>query len=83
MEDNRTRYKTKCSECGHEFETAHSLLMEMGMNTGSCTCPECKTDLHLQIDIEKYKNNVYEMIVEPFSVHLEKIKKESSNKNVY
>lgn len=76
MEDKRTRYKTVCPECKEEFEVAHSIMMELGMNSGSCNCPKCKLHLHLMIDEKKYEQNIYEMIAEPYTVHVEKIKKE-------
>lgn len=43
------RLRTNCSECKREFYIGKSMAMQMGMNTGHCTCPSCKTFLHVEI----------------------------------
>lgn len=43
------RLRTHCSVCQHEFYIGLSIAMQMGMNTGHCTCPRCKTFLHVEI----------------------------------
>lgn len=43
------RLRTHCSECQHEFYIGLSMAMKMGMNTGHCTCSQCKTFLHVEI----------------------------------
>ena len=43
------RLRTRCGECQYEFYIGLSLAMQMGMNSGHCTCPQCKTFLHAEI----------------------------------
>lgn len=50
-QDFRDRYDFTCP-CGHEASAAPSLLMRMGMNLGSATCPGCKQLLELRINNE-------------------------------
>lgn len=45
--------------------------MEMGFNSGSCTCPQCKEYLHLECD-EETKT----MKAEDFSLYAEQLRKE-------
>lgn len=74
MEDKRRRCKTICPVCKDEFEVAQSIMMSMGMNSGSCTCPECKTHLHLEIDVEKYEKEIYEMKAEDYKIYAERMR---------
>jgi len=43
------RLRSACSQCHREFYIGKSLAMQMGMNSGHCTCPDCKTFLHVEI----------------------------------
>lgn len=43
------RLRTRCSVCEAEFYIGASIAMQMGMNTGHCTCAKCKTFLHVEI----------------------------------
>jgi hypothetical protein len=42
-------FKTFCCVCKLEIRFRLSLAMQCGMNTGSITCPGCKTFLHVEI----------------------------------
>jgi hypothetical protein len=43
------RLRTRCAVCKHEFYIGASIAMRMGLNTGHCTCPSCKTFLHCEL----------------------------------
>lgn len=46
----KKEYDCKCFVCGEQFTIVPSLMMiEFGMNIGSCTCYKCKTLLRLKI----------------------------------
>lgn len=63
------RYKTICPICENDFDVAKSIFMEMGFNSGSCTCPKCETHLHLECD-EETKT----MKAEKYSLYAERLK---------
>ena len=46
-------------------------FMEMGFNSGSCTCPKCKTHLHLECNEEDKT-----MKAEDYKIYAEKLRKE-------
>ena len=58
-----------CPICKNNFDVAKSLFMEMGFNSGSCTCPQCKTHLHLECD-EETKT----MKAEDYKIYANKLK---------
>lgn len=37
-----------CPTCAHAFGIGPSLMMRLGVNSGHCTCPGCKTFLHVE-----------------------------------
>ena len=43
------RLRTRCQNCNHEFYIGKSLAMQCGINSGHCTCPNCKTFLHVEV----------------------------------
>lgn len=45
-------YDFLCSECSKELHFKPSLLMQMGINCGHCTCPKCGEFLKLFVDTE-------------------------------
>lgn len=49
----KKRYDWKCQKCGKELWFAPSFCMQMGINSGHGSCPDCKTFHHLEIDTEK------------------------------
>ena len=54
--NGKKAYPTKCSECGHEFYAAKSILHEMGEHEfGGGTCNNCNTFLNLQFDEKNQK----------------------------
>lgn len=75
MKDNR--YKVICPICKNDFDVAKSLFMEMGFNSGSCTCPKCKENLHLECDEETKTMNA-----ENFSLYAERLRKEKENEKI-
>lgn len=72
------RYKCKCPKCSERFDVQKSILMQMGINTGSCNCPKCKTLLHLEVI-----KGTFKMDTQEYSKYVEKrnsnISKEKSN----
>lgn len=68
------RYKVICPVCKNNFDVAKSIFMEMGFNSGSCTCTQCKTHLHLECD-EETKT----MKSEKYSLYAEKLKQVKNN----
>lgn len=69
--EQQVRYKVICPICKNNFDVAKSLFMEMGFNSGSCTCPQCKKYLHLECDEENKT-----MKAEDFSLYAERLRKE-------
>jgi hypothetical protein len=45
----KDRYDFYCP-CGESLYLKPSLLMEMGLNRGGCTCPNCQTLLELEVN---------------------------------
>ncbi len=41
--------RTRCCECGKKFYIRPSLSMQLGHNSGHCTCTKCKTFLHVEL----------------------------------
>ncbi len=74
MKEQENRYKVICPMCKNNFDVAKSLFMEMGFNSGSCTCPKCKKYLHLECDEENKTMNA-----EDFSLYAERLRKEQEN----
>lgn len=50
MKELKEKYDFKCSECGKELWFKPSLAMQFNLNSGHCSCPDCKTFLHLFIN---------------------------------
>lgn len=51
MKDEKERYKSRCSECGHEFYACKSIGHNLGINEAGCgSCSKCKTFLNLTFD---------------------------------
>lgn len=65
----KIRYKVICPICKNNFDVAKSIFMEMGFNSGSCTCQHCKTHLHLECN-EETKT----MKSEEFYLYVERLK---------
>ncbi len=42
------RLRTRCCACSAEFYIRPSLAMQMGLNTGHCTCKNCNAFLHVE-----------------------------------
>lgn len=42
------KLRTRCCKCDHPMTIGRSLSMQMGMNSGHVTCPQCKTFLHVE-----------------------------------
>lgn len=68
--EEQVRYKVICPICKNDFDVAKSIFMEMGFNSGSCSCPECKTHLHLECE-EETKT----MHAEDYKLYVEKMQK--------
>jgi hypothetical protein len=62
------RLRTRCGACQHEFYCGRSLSMQMGLNSGHCSCPKCNTFLH----VECLEGDA--AWTEPHSVWLERIR---------
>ena len=67
--EKQVKYKVICPNCNEDFNVAKSILMEMGVNTGSCTCPQCKMHLHLECE-EKTKT----MKAEDFNIFANRLR---------
>lgn len=50
--EKQVRYKVICPICKNNFDVAKSIFMDMGFNSGSCSCPQCRTHLHLECEEE-------------------------------
>jgi hypothetical protein len=48
----KEEYDFNCCVCEKRLYFHTSILMEMGINCGHCTCPKCKTFLKLSIDLK-------------------------------
>jgi len=54
-------YPVKCAVCSHEFRAAPSMLMTgFAINSGSASCPECRTYLHLEIAGDRMNSARYD-----------------------
>ena len=73
--EEQVRYKVICPNCNENFDVAKSILMEMGINTGSCTCPQCKIYLHLECE-----ENTKTMKAEDFNIFANKLKEKKMSK---
>lgn len=70
------RYSCKCSECGHEFWAAKSIVQHWGHNDcGHRRCPNCDTFLNLTFDPEAKI-----MVTMPWNEYVEKVREERERK---
>ena len=58
-------YPLTCCGCQTEFTAMPSILMRMGTNSGSLTCPHCGTHLHIAIHQSR-------MVSEPWQTYLDR-----------
>lgn len=73
----KDRYKVICPQCKYNFDVVKSIFMEMGFNSGSCTCPQCKEHLHLECN-EETKT----MKAENYKLYAEKLRKGKDHANI-